>query len=334
MRTKSIPTPEDWPELKYHDLSGLIEFGAGIDLGGVVRHMREHGYDEGEPIILFEGKILDGRHRHRAAIQAEVVPVFRELTGKDPVAFVFKKLLRQHLSGSQRAILAASFANLGRGRPKEIKGSIDPFISESAEKAGEMLHVSEKSVDRALAVINDGTEKLQEAVKGGTISVSDAARVAKEPDKIQDRAVKSVEKGEAKTVSEAAKKIKELLCDRCRRVGPVSDCPGCKRVQAEAKASKNGQPISREPGDDTDIEENEKKGPKPGQPLFDWKPFHQSFGSLVRSIDILYRNYNQINERGAIRDDDPHKELSALLKKFHDKFKERYEALAGQKAPQ
>lgn len=39
--------------------------------------MKEVGYDKDEPITLWEGKILDGRHRYKAALEAGVEPIFK-----------------------------------------------------------------------------------------------------------------------------------------------------------------------------------------------------------------------------------------------------------------
>ena len=46
----------------------------------MVADMREHGWD-GPPILLYEGKILDGFHRSSAAMIAEVEAVFEEFHG-------------------------------------------------------------------------------------------------------------------------------------------------------------------------------------------------------------------------------------------------------------
>ena len=46
----------------------------------MVADMREHGWD-GPPILLYEGKILDGFHRSSAAVIAEVEAVFEEFHG-------------------------------------------------------------------------------------------------------------------------------------------------------------------------------------------------------------------------------------------------------------
>ena len=76
MRTRPLPPVKNWEKLEPHPYNEILEVG---DVTGLANHMQEFGYDDNEPIILFEGKILSGRRRHAAAIQAEVIdPPFRE----------------------------------------------------------------------------------------------------------------------------------------------------------------------------------------------------------------------------------------------------------------
>ena len=145
-----------------------------------------------EPIIMLRSKDPDGRYK-KVAVEAGVTPTFREFIGADPLAFVRKKILRQHLDTSQRAMFAAKLANLKRGRPSNPdlnppKDGIEPV---STATAASMLNVSEKAVERAKAVVQHGTEALQHAVEDGTVTVTDAARVAKETPEIQNAAVEA-----------------------------------------------------------------------------------------------------------------------------------------------
>ena len=77
-----------------------------------------------EPIWLYEGKVLDGRNRHRAAAVSGVPCPTCNYAGKDPVGFVISlNLKRRHLSELQRAMVAAKLATLRSGdNPVHAKG--------------------------------------------------------------------------------------------------------------------------------------------------------------------------------------------------------------------
>jgi hypothetical protein len=60
-----------------------------------------------EPIVLFEGLVLDGRNRLRACELAAVEPRFEEYTGSDPFSYVVScNLHRRHLSVEERKAIA------------------------------------------------------------------------------------------------------------------------------------------------------------------------------------------------------------------------------------
>lgn len=230
--TKKIETPRQWRGLKYHQFSELTDFGAGIDIESLAAHMQKHGYDATEPIVLYDGRILDGRHKHDAAQKAEVEPVFLEFTGDDEAAleFVRKKLLRQHLDSSQRAMVAAKLADLHQGgdrRSGDFKASKE--VLKIAEAAAQM-NVSESAVDRARVVQEKCSAAVQRAVRTGTISVTDAAAIAghRKPD--QDRALQLVRDGKAKTLTQAAGPKKPAK--KKPKPPPVDDSGIPKDVQA------------------------------------------------------------------------------------------------------
>ncbi len=88
-----------------HPLADLIPKMTDDEFAKLQEDIREHGLIE--PIVLYENKVLDGRHRYQACQQAGVVPRFEPYTGDDPVSFVVaKNLHRRHLNASQRAMLA------------------------------------------------------------------------------------------------------------------------------------------------------------------------------------------------------------------------------------
>lgn len=142
-----------------------------------------------EPIWLYENQVLDGRHRYFACSETGVAPSFREYEGSDPVGFTISlNLKRRHLTESQRAMIAASLANMPRGgdRPSASDSNFDSAnlhirkeVSQS--DAAEMLQVSPRSVATAAKIEREAPEEVTKAVKSGAMSLNLAAQVAELP---------------------------------------------------------------------------------------------------------------------------------------------------------
>jgi len=160
--------------------------------------IEERGLDE--PILLYEGKILDGRNRYRACEKVGRVPRYETFEGTRKEALargLASNLKRRHLDESQRAMVAAELANLPYGTnryTRDIDASIEAPISQS--EAAEMLNVSRGSVQRAAAILKDGVPELAKAVKQGKVAVGLAAGVAKLPKKRQKQFSDNVTAGE------------------------------------------------------------------------------------------------------------------------------------------
>jgi len=80
--------------------------------------------------------------------------------------------------------------------------------SKARDEAAEAMNVSPRLVQMAKKVQQSGTEKLQEAVRRGDVSVSAAAKVATLPPEQQDSAVDGGKKQVAKVVTEIRSKRK------------------------------------------------------------------------------------------------------------------------------
>jgi len=101
--------------------------------------IRQNGLQQ--PIVMFEGRILDGRNRLTACKIAGVEPEFKEFEGDDPLAHVISlNLHRRHLSESQRAMVAGNIANIQLGENQHSNEGT------SIGAASEMLNVGRKSV--------------------------------------------------------------------------------------------------------------------------------------------------------------------------------------------
>ena len=148
-------------ETKYedHPVSKIYPMMDGGQLQELAADIKEHGLLE--PVVLYAGKILDGRNRFRACKLAGVSTRFDTYSGDSPAAFVVSmNAKRRHLTASQKAAAAAlaepHFAEeakerqrLSQGRGK--KGSVKlPYLKgKASEQAAKALGVSGRYVSQA-----------------------------------------------------------------------------------------------------------------------------------------------------------------------------------------
>jgi hypothetical protein len=70
-----------------------------------------------EPIVLFGGKILDGRHRYLACLELDIEPWFKDFDGPDSgLDYVISlNLRRRHLTAEQAALAMTDLCKVLRG---------------------------------------------------------------------------------------------------------------------------------------------------------------------------------------------------------------------------
>jgi hypothetical protein len=93
-------------ELHPHDLAELLPMMRAQEFEALRRDMADVGQQE--PILLFEGKILDGRNRYRACRDLGIEPKTEEFAGnrEDALKYVVSaNLQRRQLRASQRAVV-------------------------------------------------------------------------------------------------------------------------------------------------------------------------------------------------------------------------------------
>jgi ParB-like chromosome segregation protein Spo0J len=141
------------------------------------------------PILIYQGKIIDGWHRYKACLELNVKKMrMADWDGEDPVAFVLSQNLhRRHLNPSQRSFIFAELAEWSEsaGRPSKSL----QVAAMTLEKAAELTQVSMTTMKAAKAAINAEPE-VQEAVKQGRMSVTEAAKLSKQDPETQKKAAK------------------------------------------------------------------------------------------------------------------------------------------------
>ena len=205
-------------------LANLFPDMDGDAFARLVRNIREEGLVE--PIAVWRGQVVDGRHRYRACLEAGVEPRFERLPDDiDPMPFVIaRNILRRHLSASQLAVIAYRLTVLPSCHAGTDSGCAILHKPMTQRQAADLLGVSLRSLHHARSVLEaDGTAvpELRQAVEQGTVTVSDAAKITKEPPDVQNAALDQVVKGASNNLARAAKQIAAFTARRESNI-PVS----------------------------------------------------------------------------------------------------------------
>jgi hypothetical protein len=101
------------PEYEFHPIADIFPLMAEAALKFLAMDIKANGLQV--PIVLYQGKMLDGRNRYLACKIAGVEPQFTEYEGSEPIKHALSlNLNRRHLDSSQRAAIAAELANMRR----------------------------------------------------------------------------------------------------------------------------------------------------------------------------------------------------------------------------
>ena len=130
-----------------HAFAKLLPAMRDSDLASLRASLLADGY-VGPPIYTFEGKILDGVHRHRLCVELEIDPPVVEYAGADAFRFALNQnLARRHLNESQRAMVAARLVTTKKG---DNRFTVDSSIDLSTQSdAASLLTVTTRAAPHA-----------------------------------------------------------------------------------------------------------------------------------------------------------------------------------------
>lgn len=177
-------------EYEFHPYAAVVPMLGPPDLNALAADIQGNGLRQ--PIVLFEGKILDGRNRYKACQIVGVEPEFRDFNGDgDPLDFIVSmNLVRRQLTASQKALAVAKIAELPRGNPalQNQKSPANPKSAQMpnrktvAEVASE-VEVSPRTVGQAKQVLREAPKETVEQIERGEKSVATAVKEIKEAKK-------------------------------------------------------------------------------------------------------------------------------------------------------
>lgn len=178
------------PPREFHPVTDLFPLLQGSDFADLVANIKAHGLRE--PILLDrDGRILDGRNRYRACLEARVEPRFVDWPWEGPVEelILSLNLHRRHFNESQRAMVAARLAKLletealkRKGRRSDLAADLQPGDRRrSASEAAAKVNISPRLVYYAIKILQAGIDDLIDAVDSGVLAVTPAAVLAALP---------------------------------------------------------------------------------------------------------------------------------------------------------
>ena len=142
-----------------------------------------------EPVVLYEGKVLDGRNRYKALCDIGLKTNFEEYQGDQPLSYVISKNLhRRHLEVGQRAMIATTVKPMleveakkrqAHGLTAPGKSLLETFPEaiqgNARDQAGDLFGVSGKSVATA-EMLKEEAPDLAEKVMSGEMTLNRAAK--------------------------------------------------------------------------------------------------------------------------------------------------------------
>lgn len=184
---------------EFHEIANIFPLMEGQGYKDLVTDIAQNGLIN--PIILYDGKILDGRNRYRACMEIGILPDFQEYAGTDPLQFVISlNLKRRHMNESQRASVASRIANMKNGEfhgnQHLVSANLQtPQISQA--QAAEMMNVSPRLVASAKAVEHDAPELIPQ-IDNGEMTIHEAEKIIRAERRDKER----------KELAESAQQIK------------------------------------------------------------------------------------------------------------------------------
>lgn len=179
---------------KFHSLADAFPLISGDEFEELVKDIHDNGLIS--PVVMYEGKILDGRNRWRACQRLGIPHTEKKFMGSDAAAYVWSvNAVRRQLTASQKALAAAKLVDAKAGmnqHSEEVTRSRVTTIGDAAKMAG----VGERTVQEAKRVLDNAVEDVVDLVESGQLSVHAAERVAQLPKAEQKEILATVPAGE------------------------------------------------------------------------------------------------------------------------------------------
>ncbi len=197
-------------KLEAHPLASILPMASDEEIQSIGRDIAQRGYRQDRPIMLLDGKILDGRNRRVAVIAARDIEKRYETAyvadydneAGSPLDYVLSENVnRRHLSTSQRALVAANVNAWAVGMNQHTEGSEN--LPTQKAVAGR-FRISDRMIRSADAIRKRGHDELMSAVQDGTLKVHAAEGLIE----LGDKELSDILVRERKEIVQRAKEIR------------------------------------------------------------------------------------------------------------------------------
>ena len=162
--------------MEFHEIAKPIPMMNPEELGRLKDDIKANGLLE--PIVLYEGKILDGRNRYLACIEVGIEPRYINYEGDTPTQYVVSKINRRNLNAGQLAFIALEFKPMleKEARKRQLSGlkqfeSVRALVHEreagrADTKTGELFGIGGRYVSYAEEVKEKAPELVPQVLSG------------------------------------------------------------------------------------------------------------------------------------------------------------------------
>jgi N6-adenosine-specific RNA methylase IME4 len=179
--------------MEYHEIANIFPMMVGAEYEQLLADIMENG--QLDPVVLYEGKILDGRNRWKACMELGLVINYEQYPGDNPLSYVISKNLhRRHLNETQRAVVASKMETMKHGGDRQ---DANLHLELTRTEAAAKLNVSPRTVASVKQVERDAPELIPQ-MERGEMTVNQAITQIKKAEVLAD--LVNIETIEAKAI--------------------------------------------------------------------------------------------------------------------------------------
>jgi len=160
--------------MKSHEIADIFPLMNPKEFKELKEDIKQNGLMS--PVIIYEGKILDGRNRYNACNELGVRIITDEYIGKDALQYVMStNLKRRNLTDSQKAVVGIKYKKYYSIYAKQRMSlggkGVEPVPQQeqarARDKAGEVMGVSGRYIDEAEELIKKNPEAEKQIMEEG-----------------------------------------------------------------------------------------------------------------------------------------------------------------------